>query len=524
MENTEKHTKLYGIGSAFLTILFGVLMLNFFIDAFVYNQTQIVTFDLRKVILFLIVLLGIMLCVTVKGNGGKHSRWKGILVVGVILVLQVLVVAASIRVIGWDCGTVISLADQLQTSHSVTAPDYMARYPNNALLICFWHAVFTITNRLGIFCWKAAVWINIVCIDSAVYLVCRICRKLWDEKVELCALIFSTMMMGFSFWNVIPYTDTLSMPVPLLLFWLFLKMKEAKRWKTVLYAVLFGALSFVGYMLKPTNIIIVIAIVLVMVLQIRMEKKLLIRAGTAVLAVVLSFGVTSELFQLYKGVVYAGVITEEDEYNYSFDMLHYLKMGMKEPYGSFNQDDVDMMCQIVGRENKREYNLQMIQERLKDHGPVGYLKFLYKKGSFVYTDGTFCFGGEGHFYLSDCLKESSGPLKVLSDMRTYGTDGYLRWSCNMAEAIWIAILGYMFVGAVVDLRKKKRADVLVLRTAILGITAFLLLFEGRSRYLMNHLPIMIILASYGCVKFNNFLQQFLLRRTSRQEKKGECDN
>lgn len=516
MEKTEINTKRYRIVGMFLTILFGVLMLNFLIDNFVYNQTQLVTFDFRKVILFLIPILCVMFFVTAKGHWEKCGRWKRLLVTGVIVVLQVMAAAASLRTIGWDCGMVLGLAEQLNVWNKVEASYYLAQYPNNAFLVCFWRDVFAITGRFGINCWLVAVGINLVCIDCAVYLVCRICRKIWDEKVELCALIFSTIMLGFSFWNVIPYTDTLSMPVPLILFLLFLKIKESEMLKKILYAALFGVLCCVGYMLKPTNILVVIAMVLVMLLQIRLDKKQILRAGTVLVAAGLAFGVTSGLFQLHKKAVYGAIVTEEDEYNSSVDMLHYLKMGMKEPYGSYNQEDVDMMFQIVGKDNKHAYNMQMIEERLKEHGFIGYLKFLYKKGSFVYTDGTFGFGGEGTFYTSNYFWDAKGPFAMIREMRTYGTRYYMYWSCHLAEALWSALLGYMFVGTVVDWRREKQVEVLILRTAILGIIAFLLLFEARSRYLLNHLPIMIILASDGCVKLNSWIQKHLNKTEERK--------
>lgn len=514
-DNEEKITKRYKIGAMGLTVLFSVLMFNFLIDNFAYNQTQIVSYRMEIVAFTLILFVFFMQFFIGKEinreecalSSGKR-KW---LIAVVVLILQIIIIAVSFRGIGWDCGTVISLADELERLNTVSWSYYLAEYPNNALLVCFWHDIFRITNGIGIDKWVVALGINVFCIDSAVYLVCLVCRKIWNERVELCSLIFGTIMLGFSFWIIVPYTDTLSMPIPLFLFYLYLKIKE--RGEKIGHTVLFGVVCFVGYMLKPTNIIIVIAICLIKVLQIKFQPHGVIKNGILVGTVIITICIASALFDTHKDTLYEGVVTKEDEYNYSVDMLHYIKMGLREPYGSFNMEDVNKMGIIIGQDNKRNYNLQEIKRRFKEHGIVGYIKFLYKKASYVYTDGTFFFGGEGDFYTTDNGIKLKGAFKWIRDLRTYGTDSYNIWSCNIAEAIWICILSYMFVGASFDIKKEKKDEnLLVLRTSILGITAFLLLFESRSRYLLNHLPVMIMLASYGCIQMSDYVKEFFRKR------------
>ena len=45
------------------------------------------------------------------------------------------------------------------------------------------------------------------------------------------------------------------------------------------------------------------------------------------------------------------------------------------------------------------------------------------------------------------------------------------------------------------------------RLAVCGILLFILLFEGRSRYLINFLPIFLVLAAYGLPAKDCFIQQ-----------------
>ena len=45
------------------------------------------------------------------------------------------------------------------------------------------------------------------------------------------------------------------------------------------------------------------------------------------------------------------------------------------------------------------------------------------------------------------------------------------------------------------------------KLAIIGMVLFLLLFEGRARYLINHIPIFILVGTYG---LKNSLNKILL--------------
>ena len=46
-----------------------------------------------------------------------------------------------------------------------------------------------------------------------------------------------------------------------------------------------------------------------------------------------------------------------------------------------------------------------------------------------------------------------------------------------------------------------------MRCAIFGILCFILLFEGRSRYMINHLPFFVMLASYGFQSITDQIQR-----------------
>lgn len=68
---------------------------------------------------------------------------------------------------------------------------------------------------------------------------------------------------------------------------------------------------------------------------------------------------------------------------------------------------------------------------------------------------------------------------------------------------WLIIL----LGLMLSYSKGKNEYIDIGKLAIIGMVLFLLLFEGRARYLINHIPIFILVGTYG---LKNSLNKILL--------------
>ena len=111
------------------------------------------------------------------------------------------------------------------------------------------------------------------------------------------------------------------------------------------------------------------------------------------------------------------------------------------------------------------------------------------------SDGTFYYGGEGNFAVSESYKNGHIREIIQSYFKMDG-DNYIK-TANFQEAIWIIIL-FLIVCPIVKFKGDINNDnIFIIRLTITGITLFLLLFEGRSRYFLNHVPFFILLSSYG---------------------------
>lgn len=91
---------------------------------------------------------------------------------------------------------------------------------------------------------------------------------------------------------------------------------------------------------------------------------------------------------------------------------------------------------------------------------------------------------------------------------------YINITSNVLQIAWILIT----LGLVLSYDKNENDDsnkyVDIGKLAIIGIVLFILLFEGRSRYLINHLPIFIFVGTYGITssfsKFEKNIKKLVL--------------
>ena len=79
--------------------------------------------------------------------------------------------------------------------------------------------------------------------------------------------------MLFLPYIIIPYTDTISMIFPILILYLYIKIKEeTNKNKQRMLIVLEGILTILGYYIKPTAVIVTIAICIVEILRCKKIK------------------------------------------------------------------------------------------------------------------------------------------------------------------------------------------------------------------------------------------------------------
>ncbi len=481
---------------------------------------------------------------------GLVALWQGIqrlsvktvkIVAAVSLALYfVLLLAAGILLAvepSWDFGRVYAGALDIAENGAVTYTlAYFLESNNNffvAYLLAYW---FKIASVLGLAPLYAGILLNCAAIWVSVAVLFWVVCKEWGLHRGLLFLVFCLGFFPLYTYAPIFYTDTLSLPFVSIGIWLWqtIRVKSNLGWLLLL-----GVNGFVGYQLKASVGILYVAMLLFTLARPTRKKclRLLIVALTMVL---LAVG--------YSGLLKATKVidlTEIDRYRLPYE--HYVMMGLAGT-GGYNSSDHELSTSIEDLQTRKETNVAEIKARLADYGVGGYLAFLAGKIEYTWLDGTY--------YAP--WKLSIDPLRTnalaaffridgqqYSYYETLAQGGQIAMLCLMLLAVlWQAVCALpSCVAGLLQKKKSKTADVSVpaepaatkqhklrsgkaasgealiglLALSVFGLFFFLLIWETRSRYLVNFTPVFLLLAQNGLAQIH------LPRKQAAQQTKKQAE-
>jgi hypothetical protein len=377
-----------------------------------------------------------------------------------------------------------------------TTLDYLHTYPNNIPIFALLTGVFELASLVHVTDFAVVgTMLNIIAIDGALLLMYLIARKLFGAKKALFALAVALLVLPLTFFYVpIFYTDTLSLPFPLAIIYLYLKLRESKsRWRYAWLLVALALLAFMGSLIKPTVAIVLIAIVIDMFM--RCKKGAILTIQRAILSLVAIIIIFIPLLASYNALSNKYIHSQTwDNKGISIPWTHWIMMGMHGT-GGYDMDDMILTLDHESQADATEFNVQVIKYLLQQHGPVGYLRFLLDKATITWTNGSFesfdrLHNGDGKFITKDY--RPSWLQEVITDYAVYPLTLF-----NYVQAVFGLLLGAVIIGAVQSFRSKskKLSDMALLQISLLGLVLFLLIWEASSRYVINYLPIIILLAT-----------------------------
>lgn len=502
--------KLYSIFSSAMITVWGaivamILALLLFVSR-IADYKYKVSFGLGNILLTIIVILTVAAAVTLylrkkeklDGFFGSISKRSVIIFLLAFFALQTLIYYNIYFKTGWDVRQILEAAEGIAANVETTAQRwYFLRYPNNLLMTYIFSVIIKICNALGFsgeFQHIFAI-ILIQCVLSCIggYLLFSSVRLvLGNPVIPFVSLAVYLMHVALNPNITIPYSDAMTLILPIAILRIYLSVENGRllplKWSAM------TVLAYLGYKIKPQVIIILIALVIYEAVTFlfacngftRLCKSIGYCAGVAALA--LTVAVTS--FALPK----LPVRLDEEK---AFGISHFLMMGFNEESGgSYSGTDVSFSGDLETAEERTRENLRVVKERVKRFGFLGLTKFMTKKCLTNYSDGTYAWGLEGGFYHTVPEEKNSTLSPFLRSIFYTNGSNYTLFK-TFQQYLWILILignlGILFV-----IRDKKlRKDITVAVIALLGMFAFEMLFEARSRYLFNYAPVFIFTASIG---------------------------
>lgn len=401
---------------------------------------------------------------------------------------------------------------------------YLQNSPNNIALFATLGGFFRTLHHYGIENFLfAAILLNVALMSLAQVLTFLTVKMLYGRTIAAVSMIFTFIFISLTMYVQIPYSDTLTIVFPILLLYLTLRfIGTNKAWIRVLLAGFIGAAAVVGYLLKPTVIIALIAIsfVAAVALIAGLHKKTITRRGwlvsfaclaTCISALVLTNWSYTKTINSLHILPY----TISESHQNSLPMMHFIAMGLKTTahgntieYGGYDDEQARTVASLPTKDEKIEYTAALAQERLDRYGPMGYANFLAHKANWILSDATFYAYGEGSNEKVVFVNHDMISNFLRSFMYIEG-DWYVLFG-NILQVFWMALLVLIASQLIVlasDKRSWSNLRAILPRLMIAGILLFLLVFEGRSRYLFLYVPIFIVAAMYTLQWFKDSNQK-----------------
>lgn len=427
----------------------------------------------------------------------KLERRNFILLALILLVLQLLAAWQIYFKTGWDCGTLVQMAQKVAFGYEDIGSDpYFSMYPNNVLLVAIFAFVLRITRFLGA---EGADYFPLVAmgcllVNFAGFFMEDIIRKLTKKQwIAMTAWVAFIILAGLSPWISIPYSDTYSILFPVLCVWLY--MQKTARNQYVIY----GAIVFcgmIGSYIKPTVLLVLIALGLVegwrFFQTIRREKaaKTIGRAALVLAVAILAAGCAAGIDQVAKYKM--GCELEEEK---AFTPVHYLMMGLNyKTGGTYDQWDVNLSAATQTKEERNARDFEEIKARISQMGPKGLVRHYTRKLLTNFNDGIFAWGNEGEFYWN--IPEKNNWLAVALRSFYYESGAYYSLFQVIGQGAWILALCCM-TGLVKKEKEQTTPLTALITLSVFAVICFVMLFEARARYLFLYVPLFIICAALG---------------------------
>ncbi len=438
----------------------------------------------------------------------------------------------------YDPLKIFDMAVEMLETHTISPTyetGYFARYTNNYPLTILTYWFLMLLSKLGVpeaSFMTAVQLVNIVCITLSFWIGYLIFKSLRGQRASVFYLAVCVLCPLSYVWAGYFYTATCSMPCLLSVLYLAIRLYQevskgtASRLRIAAYGALLGFLSILGFKLRATAAIALIAVAITGILlpKVRQRLRAYAASGTAFLA---AAAVTLGLFSAS-----VNQYVDFDYKNTGFPMVHWVMMGARWD-GAFDQMDELYTSSFDTKEEKTEADVKVLKERIQEAGPSGLLSLAGRKLLNTWVDGTDSYQAENSYAsyskLYDyILGSKSGFLTIYSQsfrflqMLTIGLgalvcllrlkkkkelprlfllqltllSGFLTIYSQSFRFLQMLTIGLGALVCLLRLKKKKELPRLfLLQLTLLGAMAFHLLWETNPLYSISFTPVCLILLS-----------------------------
>jgi hypothetical protein len=180
-----------------------------------------------------------------------------------------------------------------------------------------------------------------------------------------------------------------------------------------------------------------------------------------------------------------------------YPVSHWVMMGLKGPYGFYDAADVVYTESFSTKVARKEANMMEINSRIHRYGFGGLLGLFTMKNIFVWGDGTYF----APVKLNRDILQMTEYHKYLLPLDTNKNFIYI----YISSIVQLSLLILMLFSGFYNIKSRKISILTVCNLTALGAGFFFMVWEARSRYLINISPLLILCSMDGLLHLGNSL-------------------
>lgn len=486
------------ISILFFIIMVYIIILLFGFDNLNYYGKQDHLLNNAWALIFIFVSFFIFYIFNKKKQIDNKKYWVFIIFISIgTFLIQYIIVKFGLFYSGWDARAIRDISENVYYNNLISNPTYLTMYPNNIFLTFILVLIKSIP-------FIGKKYLTTLAINALLVNVAGIFTSLTLKNITknnfLAILVYliSIPLILLSPWILIPYSDTFAILFPICI--LFIYTKDHKK----LYDYfMIGFLSIIGYFIKPTVIIVFIAIVIIEIIT-KISTINISNAKQYFKPVVsLLIGILIAYSMRYISIWYINF--KPDKNVEEFNWTHFLAMGEnEETNGIYSDDDVYHSMKYGMKDN-----IDIFIKRISTRSFTGQIEFFSKKTLINFNGPAFAWGIEGSFYYN--VPPSVGKMNDVIRSVYYGDGKYYKYFMLLEQWIWLLVI--FFCPFIIQENSKNK---LVVMLSLVGIILFLTIFEPRTRYLYCFSPIFVVCSMIGMSSLKDKIK--LLKNRKKQFK------
>lgn len=403
---------------------------------------------------------------------------------------------------GWDYGVLLRSSLELSRDGVLTDQAYFSRYPFQIYPLLYMTLFMKLVHvrTMAAACGVSYV-LNTVHILLALYGAFFFGKRFRGRRFGLKILLLCLCSVPLFLYASICYTDTLALPFPVwtLALWLYARrapfITRRQRIKKIALYIGSGMMAGFGLRIKSIAAIGLIAMILFLLFDrtepeerdghssVRWQHPAVKKCMTILLLLAGFLIVVAGSSLMARAAGYGDL--HDDRYTYP--MTHWFMMGAnRETVGGYNADDDLFTRSIPSYAQRQQQTAARFEERLRMDGASGYLNFLFDKLEVMLCTGDYQSAG----------KLAQHPLRSYPALESKDSP-LVQWYLACQQAFQAVILFSLFAGICL---LAWRPDGWLFRFSammLIGVVLFLLVWEGKARYLLFLVPVINIASVSG---------------------------